>query len=122
MVHRFSGTPIIIPVNAISPTPGRDPVPSPSSRDQRVSLVIIAFAVLMASLDSMMVNFSLPCIAQSFEADHGTVSWAVPCCVEAVISFFLGPENHVRSIPDRYFGFSIRTTLNICRVDTSVCI
>jgi len=48
-----------------------------SERDQRLILAIIAFAVFMASLDSTIVNISLPTIAATFDVDISLVSWVV---------------------------------------------
>jgi EmrB/QacA subfamily drug resistance transporter len=48
-----------------------------SERDQRIVLGIIAFAAFMASLDSTIVNISLPTIAANFEVDISLVSWVV---------------------------------------------
>ncbi|MGD1004925.1 MAG: MFS transporter [Methanoregulaceae archaeon] len=48
-----------------------------SVRDNRTILAIIAFAVFMASLDSTIVNISLPTIAEYFDIDIGVVSWVI---------------------------------------------
>jgi EmrB/QacA subfamily drug resistance transporter len=45
--------------------------------EQKIVLAIIAFAVFMATLDTSIVNISLPTIAESFHADIGLVSWVV---------------------------------------------
>ena len=49
----------------------------PTSRDQKIILAIIAFAMFMASLDASIVNISLPTIAEWFNTDMGLVSWVV---------------------------------------------
>lgn len=49
----------------------------PTSRDQKIILAIIAFAMFMASLDTSIVNISLPTIAGWFGTDMGLVSWVV---------------------------------------------
>ena len=49
----------------------------PTSRDQKIILAIIAFAMFMASLDTSIVNISLPTIAEWFDTDMGLVSWVV---------------------------------------------
>ncbi len=48
-----------------------------TSRDQTIILVIVAFAVFMATLDTSIVNIALPTIAGWFRADMGLVSWVV---------------------------------------------
>ena len=45
--------------------------------NQKIILAIIAFAVFMATLDTSIVNISLPAIAGWFQADMGSVSWVV---------------------------------------------
>jgi EmrB/QacA subfamily drug resistance transporter len=45
--------------------------------NQKIILAIIAFAVFMATLDTSIVNVSLPTIAEWFHADMGLVSWVV---------------------------------------------
>ena len=47
------------------------------TRDHRIALLIISFAAFMASLDSTIVNISLPTIASSFDVDISIVSWVV---------------------------------------------
>jgi EmrB/QacA subfamily drug resistance transporter len=44
---------------------------------QKVILAVIAFAVFMATLDTSIVNISLPTIAAWFHADMSSVSWVV---------------------------------------------
>jgi EmrB/QacA subfamily drug resistance transporter len=52
--------------------------PAPQgSRQQYIVLSIIAFAAFMASLDSTIVNISLPVISTAFHVDFGLVSWVV---------------------------------------------
>jgi EmrB/QacA subfamily drug resistance transporter len=60
-----------------------------SARDQRLVLAIIAVAVFMASLDSTIVNISLPGIAESFGADIGLVSWVVLAYLLTLAGFLL---------------------------------
>lgn len=48
-----------------------------SSREQAVVLAIIAFAMFMATLDTSIVNISLPAITDWFDTDMATVSWVV---------------------------------------------
>jgi EmrB/QacA subfamily drug resistance transporter len=45
--------------------------------NQRIILAIISFAVFMATLDTSIVNISLPTIAEWFHTDMGGVSWVV---------------------------------------------
>ncbi|MFA4848244.1 MAG: MFS transporter [Methanoregula sp.] len=45
------------------------------TREHRIALLIISFAAFMASLDSTIVNISLPTIASSFNVDISIVSW-----------------------------------------------
>jgi len=56
---------------------------------QRLVLVIIAFAVFMASLDSTIVNISLPSIAKSFDADISMISWVALSYLLALAGFLL---------------------------------
>lgn len=51
-----------------------DPAPP---GNQKVILAIISFAVFMATLDTSIVNISLPTIAEWFGTDMGSVSWVV---------------------------------------------
>lgn len=60
-----------------------------SARDQRLVLVIIAVAAFMASLDSTIVNISLPGIAASFGADIGLISWVVLAYLLTLAGFLL---------------------------------
>lgn len=48
-----------------------------NSRDQKMVLAIIAFAMFMATLDTSIVNVSLPSITAWFGTDMGLVSWVV---------------------------------------------
>ena len=50
---------------------------SGGTRQQYIVLSIIAFAAFMASLDSTIVNISLPVISEAFRVDFGLVSWVV---------------------------------------------
>jgi MFS family permease len=59
------------------------------ARKQRLVLVIIAFAVFMASLDSTIVNISRPSIAKSFDADLGMISWVSLPYLLALAGFLL---------------------------------
>lgn len=47
------------------------------TREHYIVLLIIAFAALMGTLDSTIVNISLPTIASSFGVDISIVSWVV---------------------------------------------
>jgi DHA2 family metal-tetracycline-proton antiporter-like MFS transporter len=47
------------------------------TREHWIALIVIAFAAFMASLDSTIVNISLPTIAGSFGVDISIVSWVV---------------------------------------------
>lgn len=60
-----------------------------SARDQRLVLGIIAVAAFMASLDSTIVNISLPGIAESFGADIGLISWVVLAYLLTLAGFLL---------------------------------
>jgi DHA2 family metal-tetracycline-proton antiporter-like MFS transporter len=46
-------------------------------REQKIVLAIIAFAMFMATLDTSIVNISLPAITDWFDTDMATVSWVV---------------------------------------------
>ncbi|MDP2798120.1 MAG: hypothetical protein Q8N94_11565 [Methanoregula sp.] len=47
------------------------------ARQQRIILFVIAFAAFMASLDSTIVNISLPVISEYYHVEFGLVSWVV---------------------------------------------
>ncbi|WP_321507710.1 MFS transporter [uncultured Methanoregula sp.] len=51
--------------------------PAEITRNHHIILLIIAFSALMGSLDSTIVNISLPTIASSFGVDISIVSWVV---------------------------------------------
>lgn len=101
-----------------------DSVPAYSSRDQHVSLIIIALAVLMASLDSTIVNISLPGIAKSFDADLGMVSWVVISYLLALAGFLLilGKLADLRGFKKVFIaGFGIFTLFSLlCGLSGSI--
>ena len=44
---------------------------------QRIVLFVIAFAAFMASLDTTIVNISLPVISEYYHIEFGLVTWVV---------------------------------------------
>ena len=49
----------------------------PSPANQKIIIAIVGFAAFMATLDTSIVNISLPTIAGWFRTDMGLVSWVV---------------------------------------------
>jgi len=58
-------------------------------RQQRIVLFIIAFAAFMASLDSTIVNISLPVISEYYHVDFALVSWIIMAYLLVEASFLL---------------------------------
>ncbi len=58
-------------------------------RQQRIVLFIIAFAAFMASLDSTIVNISLPVISEYYHVEFSLVSWIVMAYLLVEASFLL---------------------------------
>ncbi len=56
---------------------------------ETIILTVIACAAFMATLDSTIVNISLPTISDSFSVDMGTVSWVVMAYLLALSGFML---------------------------------
>jgi EmrB/QacA subfamily drug resistance transporter len=63
--------------------------PEAITREQRIVLVIIAFAAFMGNLDSTIVTISLPTIASSFHSDLSDVSWVVLAYLLVLAGFLL---------------------------------
>jgi DHA2 family metal-tetracycline-proton antiporter-like MFS transporter len=59
------------------------------ARQQRIVLFVIAFAAFMASLDSTIVNISLPVISEYYHVEFGLVSWIVMAYLLVEASFLL---------------------------------
>lgn len=59
------------------------------AHQQRIVLFIIAFAAFMASLDTTIVNISLPVISEYYHVEFGLVSWIVMAYLLVEASFLL---------------------------------
>ena len=60
-----------------------------SGRDQKLVLFILALSTFMASLDSTIVNISLPAIAESFKVPMNSVSWVAMSYLLVLSGFLL---------------------------------